>query len=62
MLANYCESKGQRKEAIEFLMMAGKHEEAFVIAQTTDEMDTYAQVIENEDNSRAKQEWMRIAQ
>lgn len=39
MMANYCQSHGARKEALEFLLMAGRKEEAFVIAQTQDEMD-----------------------
>jgi WD repeat-containing protein 19 len=32
MIANYCETQGAKKEAIEFLVLAGKREEAFVIA------------------------------
>lgn len=32
MLANYCEKKGTKKETIEFLILAGKKEEAFVLA------------------------------
>lgn len=34
MIANYCETQGAKKEAIEFLVLAGKREEAFVIAQS----------------------------
>jgi len=32
MIANYCETQGAKKEAIEFLVRAGKREEAFIIA------------------------------
>ena len=32
MIANYCETQGHKKEAIEFLVLAGKREEAFIIA------------------------------
>jgi WD repeat-containing protein 19 len=32
MIANYCETQGAKKEAIEFLVLGGKREEAFVIA------------------------------
>lgn len=60
MMALQCERKGSRKEAIEFLMMAGKTEEAFIIAQTNDEMDTYAANLG--DGPRAKEEWLKIAQ
>lgn len=32
MIAQYCETRGFKKEAIEFLVLGGKKEEAFVIA------------------------------
>ena len=32
MIANHCETQGAKKEAIEFLVLAGKRDEAFVIA------------------------------
>lgn len=32
MIADYCESKSGKKEAIEFLILGGKRENAFVIA------------------------------
>jgi len=32
MIANYCETRGSKKEAIEFLVLGGKREDAFVIA------------------------------
>lgn len=32
MIASHCETQGAKKEAIEFLVLAGKREEAFVIA------------------------------
>jgi len=42
MIANWCETHGAKKEAIEFLVLAGKREEAFIIAQSHQEMDGYA--------------------
>jgi hypothetical protein len=32
MIANHCEKLGHKKEAIEFLVLAGKRDEAFIIA------------------------------
>lgn len=32
MIADHCQSKGAKKESIEFLILGGKREEAFVIA------------------------------
>ena len=32
MIASYCETQGAKKEAIEFLVRAGRREEAYVIA------------------------------
>ncbi len=32
--AKYCETRGFKKEAIEFLVLGGKREEAFIIAQS----------------------------
>jgi len=32
MVAAYCEKRGTKKEAIEFLLLAGKKEEAFILA------------------------------
>lgn len=43
MVASYCERRGAKAEAIEFLIMAGKKEEAFALAQTHAEMDAYAE-------------------
>lgn len=45
MLAEHCEKMGNRKEAVEFMLMAGKREEAFVIAQSHDVMDEYRNAI-----------------
>jgi WD repeat-containing protein 19 len=42
MLADYYEDKGKKKEAIEFLLIAKKFENAFIIAQSHNEMDAYA--------------------
>jgi hypothetical protein len=32
MIAEWCEKNGAKKEAIEFLVLSGKREEAFIIA------------------------------
>jgi hypothetical protein len=32
MIASYCETQGAKKEAIEFLVRAGRRDEAYVIA------------------------------
>jgi len=32
MISSYCVKKGENKEAIEFLLLAGKKEEAFLLA------------------------------
>ena len=45
MISNYCETRGAKKEAIEFLILGGKREEAFIIAQSYHEMDEYAKII-----------------
>jgi len=42
MLSSYCVKKGEHAEAIEFLLLAGKKEEAFLLAQSYDEIITYA--------------------
>ena len=58
MVASYCEKRGSKKEAIEFLLMAGKKEEAFILAQSHGEMETYAQFLVNFNNDDV----MKIAQ
>lgn len=47
MVASYCEKRGSKKDAIEFLLMAGKKEEAFTLAQSHSEMDIYEQFLTN---------------
>lgn len=61
MIAHYCETKGAKKEAIEFLVKGGKRENAFVIAQSHQEMDEYARIILSIDD-RSVDEHMKIAQ
>ena len=61
MIANHCETQGAKKEAIEFLVLAGKREEAFVIAQSHQEMDEYANIIIKIDDKNV-QEHLVIAQ
>jgi WD repeat-containing protein 19 len=45
MLSDYYESKGKKKETIEFKLIAKKYDEAFAIAQSYNEMDTYSDYI-----------------
>ena len=61
MMADYLERKGTRNEAIEFLVMAGKREEAFVLAQSYDLMEAYAEILLKVDE-KIPEEHMRIAQ
>jgi len=61
MLAEYCEKSGNRAEAVEFMLMAGKKEEAFVIAQSHDEMDAYRDAIMKYDDKNIE-EHAKIAQ
>ena len=61
MIANYCEHSGAKKEAIEFLVLAGRRDEAFIIAQSHQEMDEYAAIIVKVDDKNLD-EHMKIAQ
>lgn len=61
MIANYCETKGAKKEAIEFLVLGGKRDNAFVIAQSHQEMDEYAKIILQIDEKNTD-EHLKIAQ
>ena len=60
MIANYCETQGAKREAIEFLVLAGKREEAFIIAQSHQEMDEYAAIILRIDDKNVE-EHLKIA-
>lgn len=61
MIAQYCETKGAKKEAIEFLILGGKKENAFVIAQSHQEIDEYARIVlKNSQND--PDEHLKIAQ
>jgi WD repeat-containing protein 19 len=61
MIASYCETQGAKKEAIEFLVRAGKRDEAYVIAQSHQEMDEYAKIITKVDEKNVE-EHLKIAQ
>lgn len=61
MIANYCETSGAKKEAIEFLVLAGRRDEAFIIAQSHQEMDEYAAIILRVDDKNID-EHLKIAQ
>jgi len=45
MVAQTCEKKANFAEAVEFYIMAGMKEQAFVIAQSHEEMQTYSTFI-----------------
>ena len=60
MMSDYYESKGKKKETIEFKLIAKKYEEAFTIAQSYNEMDTYADFF-IKDNKNIE-EFKKIAQ
>jgi len=45
LVAEYCKSKGNVSGAIEFLLFAGKMEEAFAVAESRDEMDAFAKAL-----------------
>lgn len=61
MIANYCEHSGAKKEAIEFLVLAGRRDEAFIIAQTHQEMTEYSKIINRVDDKNID-EHLKIAQ
>lgn len=42
LVASHCGKRGLYKEAVEYLLLANKKEEAFVLAQSHDEMEVYA--------------------
>lgn len=60
-IAAYCETKGAKKEAIEFLILGGKRDNAFVIAQSHQEMDEYAKIVLMH-NEKDVEEHLKIAQ
>jgi len=43
MIANYCRKQGNIAGAVEFLLLAKKDEEAFALAERTDQMETFEQ-------------------
>lgn len=45
LVAEYFENMGRKKETIQFKLIAKKYDEAFAIAQTYNEMDSYADYI-----------------
>lgn len=58
ILAEYCEQKGMRAETIKFMVLAGKHNDAFSKAQVYQEMDMYADSLEEMNEKEA----LKIAQ
>lgn len=61
MMADYYEKRGQKENALEFLIMAERKEDAFVLAQSFDLMEKYANLILARDDKN-HDEHMRIAQ
>lgn len=47
MIADHFDQLGRKKETIEFKLIAKRYDEAFALAQTFNEMDTYANFISN---------------
>jgi len=60
MISDYVQNKGAKLESIEFLVLGGKREEAFVLAQSHGEMDEYARIILKVDE-RNVDEHLKIA-
>lgn len=60
LISDYYESKGKKKETIEFKLIAKRFEEAFAIAQSFGEMDTYADYMSK--NNKNAEEFKKIAQ
>jgi WD repeat-containing protein 19 len=58
MVANYCEKRGMKKDAIEFMIMANRKEEAFILAQSHGEMETYSSLLKDV----TPEERIRVAQ
>lgn len=61
LMADYYEKKGQKENALEFLILADKKEDAFVLAQSFDLMEKYADLILQRDEKNTE-EHIRIAQ
>ena len=61
LMADYYEKKGQKENALEFLILADKKEDAFVLAQSFDLMEKYADLILLRDEKNTE-EHIRIAQ
>lgn len=59
MISDYYESKGKKKETIEYKLIAKKYEEAFAIAQSYNEMDAYADFMLK--NNKSTDELKKIA-
>ncbi len=59
MMSDYYESKGKKKETIEYKLIAKRYEEAFTIAQSYNEMDTYAEFFMKD--SKNIEEFKKIA-
>jgi WD repeat-containing protein 19 len=58
ILADYCEGKGMKGDTIKFMVLAGKQNDAFAKAQVYQEMETYANSLEE----MTEKEALKIAQ
>ena len=59
LLSDYYESKGKKKETIEFKLIAKRYEEAFAIAVSYNEMETYGNFMIK--NNKSMEEFKKIA-
>ena len=58
-MSDYYESRGKKKETIEFKLIAKRYEEAFAIAVSYNEMETYGNFMIK--NSKSIEEFKKIA-
>lgn len=59
LVAKFCEAKGDIKNAVEFLLMAKRKEDAFRLARQHRCMDTYAKCL---GNSGSQSDYVAIAE
>ena len=59
LMSEYYESKGKKKETIEYKLIAKRYDEAFAIAQSYNEMETYGNYMLK--NNKSNDEFKKIA-
>lgn len=71
MVAQQCEKRGNKAEAVEFKILAGKKEEAFTLAQSSNQMDAYVLYMKDMQPEerlkiatyyQGKSQWLKAAQ